>query len=91
LPATARPTFYRTSAGAEVDLVIEFSARERWEIEVKRSIGNPAPSKGFYIGCEDIHATRRIVLYPGNERFKLDAKTEVMPLEGLLKSEFGGW
>jgi predicted AAA+ superfamily ATPase len=90
LPATARATFYRTSAGAEVDLVIEFSARERWAIEVKRSIGNPAPSKGFYIGCEDIHATRRIVLYPGNERFKLDAKTEVMPLERLLKSEFGG-
>jgi uncharacterized protein len=90
LPESARPTFYRTSAGAEVDLVIEFSTRERWAIEVKRSISNPAPSKGFYIGCEDIQATRRIVLYPGNERFKLDAKTEVMPLERLLISEFGG-
>ncbi len=88
LPETARPTFYRTSAGAEVDLVIEFSAKERWAIEVKRSISNPAPSKGFYIGCEDVHATRRIVIYPGNERFKLDAKTDVMPLESLLKSEF---
>jgi uncharacterized protein len=90
LPATARPTFYRTSAGAEIDLVIEFSARERWAIEIKRSVSNPGPSKGFYIGCEDIHATRQIVLYPGDERFKLDAKTEVMPLETLLKSEFGG-
>jgi hypothetical protein len=89
LPATARPTFYRTSAGAEIDLVIEFSAKERWAIEVKRSLGNPAPSKGFYIGCEDIKATRQIVLYPGEERFKLDAKTEVMPLETLMSSEFG--
>ena len=89
LPATTRPTFYRTSAGAEIDLVIELSAKERWAIEVKRSLGNPSPSKGFYIGCEDIRATRRIVLYPGDEHFKLDAKTEVMPLEIFLKSEFG--
>jgi type IV secretory pathway ATPase VirB11/archaellum biosynthesis ATPase len=46
LPATARTSFYRTSAGAEIDLVIEFSAKERWAIEIKRSLGSPAPSKG---------------------------------------------
>ena len=84
LPATARTSFYRTSAGAEIDLVIEFSAKERWGIEIKRSLGSPAPSKGFYNGCEDIKATRQIVLYPGEERFKLDKKTEVMPLSSLL-------
>jgi predicted AAA+ superfamily ATPase len=84
LPATARPTFYRTSAGAEIDLVVEFSAKERWAIEVKRSLGNPAPSKGFYIGSEDIRATKQIVLYPGEERFRLDSNTEVMPLASLL-------
>jgi predicted AAA+ superfamily ATPase len=84
LPSTARPTFYRTSAGAEIDLVIEFSAKERWAIEIKRSLGSPAPAKGFYIGCGDIKATRQIVLYPGNERFKLDPKTEVMSLQTLL-------
>ena len=84
LPSTARPTFYRTSAGAEIDLVIEFSAKERWAIEVKRSLGNPAPSKGFHIGCADIKAARQIVLYPGNEGFKLDAVTEVMPLSKFL-------
>ena len=87
LPATARTSFYRTSAGAEIDLVIEFSAKERWAIEIKRSLGSPAPSKGFYNGCEDIKATRQIVLYPGEERFKLDKKTEVMPLKKLLKDE----
>jgi predicted AAA+ superfamily ATPase len=84
LPPTARATFYRTSAGAEIDLVIEFSAKERWAIEVKRSLGSPAPSKGFYIGCADIKATRQVVLYPGNESFKLDTKTEVMPLSKML-------
>jgi uncharacterized protein len=88
LPPTARPTFYRTSAGAEIDLVIDFSSKERWAIEVKRSLGSPAPSKGFYVACEDINATRRVVLYPGAERFKLDAKTEVMPLSMFLTEGF---
>ncbi len=90
LPATARTSFYRTSAGAEIDLVIEFSAKDRWAIEIKRSLGNPAPGRGFYNGCEDIKATRQIVLYPGQERFRLDKKTEVMPLETMMGSEFGG-
>jgi uncharacterized protein len=50
----------------------------------RRSVADPSPSKGFYIGSEDIKATRRIVLYPGKERYQLDPKTEVMPLEKLL-------
>ena len=84
LPATARPTFYRTSAGAEIDLVIEFSAKERWAIEIKRSLSDPRPSKGFYLACEDLKASRRIVLYPGEEAYPLDSETEVMPVEKLL-------
>jgi len=87
LPMSARTSFYRTSAGAEMDLVIELDAKNRWAIEVKRSIGNPTPSKGFYIGCEDIKATRQIVLYPGRERYKLDPRTEVMPLDELLRKD----
>ena len=87
LPAGAQTSFYRTSAGAEIDLIIEFGAKDRWAIEVKRSIGNPAPSKGFYIGCEDIGAARQIVLYPGTERYKLDQKTEVMSLDVLFHKE----
>jgi len=87
LPMSAQTSFYRTSTGAEIDLVIEFDAKNRWAIEVKRSIANPAPSKGFYIGCEDIKATRQIVLYPGRERYKLDPSTEVMPLDELLRKD----
>jgi predicted AAA+ superfamily ATPase len=84
LPSTARAHFYRTSAGAEIDLVIEFGAKQRWAIEIKRSVSDPSPSKGFYLGSEDIRATRQIVLYPGKETYRLNPKTEVMPLERLL-------
>lgn len=85
LPASARPTFYRSAAGAEIDLVIEFSEKESWAIKIKRSISNPAPSKGFYIGCEDIQATKQIVIYPGEETYSLDLKTDVMPLDGVMQ------
>jgi predicted AAA+ superfamily ATPase len=82
--ATTRAWFYRTAVGAEIDLVLEPAPDERWAIEIKRSLGDPKPSKGFYIGCEDIKAVRQIVLYPGDETYKFDRKTEVMPLRTFL-------
>jgi uncharacterized protein len=82
--ATTRAWFYRTAVGAEIDLVLEPAPNERWAIEIKRSLGDPKPSKGFYIGCEDIKAVRQIVLYPGDETYKLDRRTEVMPLGTFL-------
>lgn len=83
LPHGTRIWFYRTSAGAEVDLVLELGARKVWAIEMKRSISSTTPSKGFYLGSDDIQAMRRIVLYAGNERYKIDAQTEVMSFSQL--------
>jgi hypothetical protein len=77
--------FYRTADGAELDLILPFGTREIWAIEVKRSISHPQPSKGFAYAAEDVKATRRIVIYPGTEKFKLDKKTEVMPLRPLVE------
>jgi len=83
-PANTQAWFYRTSAGAEIDLVLEPAPNERWAIEIKRSISDPKPGKGFYIGCGDVVAKRQIVVYPGRETYRLDTKTEVMPLAGLI-------
>ena len=76
--------FYRSSAGAEIDLLLAPPAKGVWAIEVKRSIGSPQPSKGFQIACEDVKATRRAVIYPGMERYRLNAQTEAVPLEDML-------
>lgn len=84
VPANTPAWFYRTAVGAEIDLVLEVKPNQRWAIEIKRSLGDPKPRKGFFIGCEDIGAVKQIVLYPGDETFKLDAKTEVMPLQAFL-------
>jgi hypothetical protein len=85
VPANTQAWFYRTSVGAEMDLVLETAPNERWAIDMMRSISDPKPSKGFYIGCADIKASHQIVVYPGRESYKHDPKTEIMPLETLLK------
>jgi hypothetical protein len=85
VPANTQAWFYRTSVGAEIDLVLETAPNERWAIEMKRSLSDPKPSKGLYIACDDVKANHQIVVYPGQESYKHDAKTEIMPLDTLLK------
>jgi predicted AAA+ superfamily ATPase len=68
LPDGVTYWFYRTSAGAEIDLVVEKNSSNKFAIEIKRSL-TPAVSKGFYLGCEDIEATHRFVVYPGGDKF----------------------
>lgn len=84
-PAAVRSWFYRTSAGAEIDLVLEFGPKNIWAIEIKRSISNPVPSKGFYIGCADLQTARQIILYPGKESYRTDPRSEVMSLDQFMK------
>jgi uncharacterized protein len=90
VPATTQAWFYRTTVGAEIDLVLEAAPNQRWAIEIKRSLADPKPSKGFYIGCQDIKAARQIVLYPGEKTYKIDSKTEVMPLRAFLSDALLG-
>lgn len=69
-PPGTQPFFYRTSAGAELDLLLELPKRERWAIEIKRSAA-PSASKGFHIASDDVKATRRLVVHSGSESFPL--------------------
>lgn len=84
VPAGAAGWFYRTSGGAEIDLLLEFANGDRWAIEVKRSLSSPHPGKGFHLACEDVEAVRRLVVYPGRESFRIDPATEVIPLPALM-------
>jgi predicted AAA+ superfamily ATPase len=83
LPVGVTPWFYRTSAGAEIDLVIEQNIQKKYAIEIKRSF-TPNLSKGFYLGCEDIAATHRFIVYPGKERFPVGKGVTVMPLLEMM-------
>jgi uncharacterized protein len=85
-PRGSNVWFYRTSAGAEIDLLLEFEPKHLWAVEIKRSISNPHPTRGFKQAYEDVKATRRIVVYPGEKQYRLDRQTEVFPLPAILES-----
>jgi len=74
-PATA--WFYRTSGGAEIDLVIEFASRETWAVEIKRSLA-PKVTRGFHTACVDLTPTRAFVVYAGDERFPMARSIEAI-------------
>lgn len=79
MPKGTQASFYRSGAGAEVDLVLTLPAGERWAIEVKRSLA-PKVERGFHHACEDLRPQRRIVVYPGAERFPLADGIDALPL-----------
>lgn len=84
LPQSVSCYFYRTSAGAEIDLLIEFSSRKRFAIEIKRSL-TPAVSKGFYYAVQDIKPERTFIIYPGKESYFLAQNIEVKSLFAVMK------
>lgn len=73
----AQASFYRTSHGAEVDLVLEFASGQTWVIEIKRSSA-PTVSKGFYLAAADVRATRKLLVAPVAEPFPMREAVEVM-------------
>jgi predicted AAA+ superfamily ATPase len=74
--------FYRTSAGAEVDLVLALPNGRLWVIEIKRSL-SPRVEKGFHLAIEDLTPERKFVVYPGGERFPLGRGVEVVGVAAL--------
>jgi predicted AAA+ superfamily ATPase len=75
----ARPYFYRTGAGAEADLVLEFAPGRCWAIEIKLSSA-PTLDKGFHIAADDLKAERRILVHKGDASFPMRGGVEAMPL-----------
>ena len=82
-PAGTQAWFYRTAVGAEIDLVLEIPPKGRWAIEIKRSSA-PVLSKGFYLGCDDIKATKRIVVHAGEDTYGLGDGVEAFSLPAAL-------
>ena len=71
--------FYRTSAGAEVDLVLAWPGGDVWTVEIKRSL-SPKVERGFHSACADLKPARKWVVYPGSEAFPLGADIQAIPL-----------
>ncbi|NBY04684.1 MAG: ATP-binding protein, partial [Betaproteobacteria bacterium] len=66
----AEASFYRTSNGAEVDLVLTFRSQQTWVIEIKRSSA-PSVSKGFYLAATDLGAVRKLLVAPVEQPYPI--------------------
>lgn len=81
-PPRTDASFYRTSAGAELDLVLDMPGGERWAIEIKRSSA-PKIEKGFHAAMEDVQPSRAYIVYGGHERYAKGNGVEAIGLREL--------
>jgi predicted AAA+ superfamily ATPase len=78
LPADAQLGFYRTAAGAELDLVIDRPSGKTG-IEIKFSAA-PKPAKGFWQAVQDLQIDRAFVVAPVARRYPLAKGVDVVPV-----------
>jgi predicted AAA+ superfamily ATPase len=74
--------FYRSSGGAEIDLLLQWPSGELWAIEIKRSL-TPKLERGFHEACADLQPHRKLVVYPGQEAYPMAHDVRAMPLGAL--------
>lgn len=83
LPRRAETYFYRTSAGAEIDLVIKMPSSEIWAVEIKHGVA-PKLGKHYSQTCDDVGATKKYVVYGGDDEFPVGDDVTVISLPRLM-------
>ena len=87
-PPSVIPYFYRSQDGAEIDLILEMSTKEKWAIEIKRN-SSPTLTKGFHLAAEDIGATKKFVVYAGEDIFPMGSRTTALSLLQMMQEVMG--
>lgn len=81
-PERTRAYFYRTAAGAEIDLVLEMPGGRLWAIEIKRGLA-PTLDKGFHHARENLKPERSFIVYSGEDRYPKGEGIEVIGIAEL--------
>jgi uncharacterized protein len=76
-------SFFRTSSGAEVDLIME-RGLQKIVVEVKAS-SSPKVSRGFYNALQLIEPTESFIISPVEIEFQLNKGVTVTSLSGFIK------
>ena len=86
-PEGADAHFYRTSAGAEIDLLLTLPGQRGrpWAIEIKRSLA-PTLERGFHLACEDVQPVQKWVVYAGTTRFPIARGVEAIGVIDLCET-----
>ncbi len=83
-PWRSNASFYRTSAGAEIDLIIEHKNGFRWAIEIKRGLSAKL-ARGFYQAYEDLQPERAFAVHAGDDRYPIADGIEAISIRELVK------
>lgn len=82
-PPNWRPWFYRTSAGAEIDLLLERTgARPPLAFEIKLST-EPSVSRGFWSALSDLGLGKGYVVCMAREEFPIGKNAVALPVTAL--------
>ncbi len=76
--------FWRTHAGAELDLLV-LRGRKRLGFEFKRS-SSPGLTPSMRTALVDLRLSRLFVVHPGARRYPLGKRTEALPLGEVPKA-----
>lgn len=83
VPPRTSASFYRTSAGAEIDLLLELPGRRGlWAIEIKHGL-SANPRRGFHNAREDLNPHRSFVVYSGEDRYPVAGGIEAIGLKDM--------
>ena len=83
-PERTAASFYRTAAGAEIDLVLELPGGKRWAVEIKRGLA-PRLDRGFHQAREDLEPDRSFVVYSGEGRYPMAEGVEAIGLHDMAR------
>ena len=81
-PDRTKAWFYRTAAGAEIDLVLEMPGGGLWAVEIKRGLA-PTLERGFHHARQDLEPERSFLVYSGTDRYPKGDGVEAIGLTGL--------
>jgi len=82
-PAHTTKSFYRTAAGAEIDLILELGGNHgMWAIEIKKGLTTKL-GKGFQNAYNDLKPTKSFVVYAGHERYPISENVEAISMQEL--------
>ncbi len=76
--------FYRTNAGAEIDLLLVNRKNEPIAVEIKYS-SSPKVSKGFWNAFEDLSCKQGFIIYPGKESYPVARNVRCLPVSMINK------
>ncbi|NOX98513.1 MAG: ATP-binding protein [Verrucomicrobia bacterium] len=82
-PHRTHAGFYRTSAGAEIDLILELPGGDKWAIEIKQNSA-PKVSRGFYSAITDLQPQKAFVVHAGDEEYPITDEVTAIPLSKMI-------